>query len=75
MTSSFCLACLGTVAKLWSILKRLIFEQCLIYMCLSLKNVGFNSRFYFLVQIRDRLQTIAYFKRKRLNFTQHYLKL
>ena len=26
------------------------------------------------IYVRNRLQTIAYFKRKRLNFRQHYLK-
>ena len=25
-------------------------------------------------KVRNRLQTIAYFKQKRLNFRQHYLK-
>ena len=43
---------LGTISKLWSH-KRLIFKQCLIYTCLSFKNVGFNNESYFLLQIKQ----------------------
>ena len=38
---------LGTIAKLWSILKRLIFKQCLICIGLSFKNDGFNKNYIF----------------------------
>ena len=42
----FCLCFLGTVAKLWAILKQLIFEQCLIYTGLSFKNDDFNNNIF-----------------------------
>ena len=38
---------LGTVAKLWSTSKRLLFKQCLIYTWLSFKKDGFNKKLYF----------------------------
>ena len=44
---------LGTVAKLWQILKRLIFKQCLIYTWLNFKNDDFNNKLYFLIQIKQ----------------------
>ena len=44
---------LGTVAELWSISKRLISKQSLIYMRLSFKNNDFNNKLYFLIQIKQ----------------------
>ena len=44
---------LGTVAKLWLILKRLTFKQCLIYTRSSVKKDGFSNKLYFLHQIKQ----------------------
>ena len=43
---------LGSVAKLWEILKRLIFKQSLIYTRLSFKKDGFKNKLYFLPRIK-----------------------
>ena len=44
---------LGTVAKFWWILKRLIFKQSLIYTWLTFKKDRFNEKLYFLIQIKQ----------------------
>ena len=41
----------GTV--LWSILKRILFKQCLIYTRLSFKKDGFKNKLYPLPQIKQ----------------------
>ena len=38
---------------MWSISKRLLFRQCLIYTPLSFKKDGFNNKSYFLPQIKQ----------------------
>ena len=51
--STYSLSFLGTIAKLWPILKRLIFKQCLIHTRLSFKKDGFNNKLCFLLQLKQ----------------------
>ena len=43
----------GAIAKLWPILKRLIFKQCLIYTRVGFKNDGFKERIIYFTSIKQ----------------------